>query len=113
MRRIVHKVGAEYMELLFELQLCDILSQNPAMLAPKLERLATAKQMYLDILEKQECTDLKMLAVNGKDLLAEGYPAGKELGMMLQMLLEYVFEYPEQNTREALLAYVRQNYTIK
>ena len=110
MRRIIHKVGAEYMQLLFELQFCDILSQNPAMLAPKLERLAVAKQMYLDIVAKQECTDLKMLAVNGRDLIAEGYPAGKELGEMLQSLLEYVLEDPEKNTKEALLAYVRQNF---
>ena len=112
MRRIIHKVGAEYMELLFELQLSDILSQNPAMLAPKLERLAAAKQMCREILTKQECTDLKMLAVNGKDLIAEGYSAGKELGAMLQALLEYVLEYPEQNTKEALLAYARQNFTV-
>ena len=113
MRRIIHKVGAEYMPLLFELQLSDILSQNPVMLAPKLERLVAAKQMYLDIVAKQECTSLKMLAVNGTDLIAEGYSAGKELGAMLQTLLEYVLEYPEQNTKEALLAYAKQNFRVE
>ena len=108
MRRAIHKIGADYMELLFELQVGDILSQNPAMLAPKLARLAAAKQAYREIRAKNECTDLKMLAVNGKDLIAEGYAAGKELGDMLQGLLQYVLEYPEQNTKNALLAYAKE-----
>lgn len=56
-----------------------------------------------DILEKKECFSLKMLSVNGKDLLNEKIAEGKELGNILEYLLELVMESPERNEREYLL----------
>ena len=46
---------------------------------------------------------LKELAVNGKDLAAIGL-RGKQLGDMLEFLLEYVIEYPENNCKDVLMA---------
>ena len=42
--------------------------------------------------------------MKGSDLLAAGWKPGKELGEVLQRLLELVLEEPERNTKEALLA---------
>lgn len=55
------------------------------------------------VLKSGECFSLKHLAVTGDDLLALGL-SGRELGRMLQFLLEYVIEHPENNRRELLLA---------
>lgn len=55
------------------------------------------------VLKSGECFSLKHLAVSGDDLLSMGL-RGPELGEMLNFLLDYVMEYPENNRREILLA---------
>ncbi len=55
------------------------------------------------VLRSGECFSLKHLAVTGDDLLALGL-RGRAVGEMLQFLLEYVMEYPENNRRELLLS---------
>ena len=55
------------------------------------------------ILRSGECFSLKHLAVTGDDLLALGL-RGRALGEMLNFLLDYVMEYPENNRRELLLS---------
>ena len=52
---------------------------------------------------KQDALSLKDLAVNGRDLIAEGIPAGKELGRILKELLDCVIEDPAMNEKERLL----------
>ena len=44
----------------------------------------------------------------GGDLIDTGMKPGRELGEMLQQLLELVLEHPEQNTREQLLEKVKE-----
>ena len=55
------------------------------------------------MLKSGECFSLSHLAVSGADLLALGLK-GREIGEMLDFLLDYVMEYPENNRRELLLA---------
>lgn len=54
------------------------------------------------VLKSGECFSMKHLAVKGDDLLALGL-RGRALGEMLEFLLDYVIEYPENNRRELLL----------
>ena len=55
------------------------------------------------VLRSGECFSLKHLAVSGDDLLALGL-RGRALGEMLNFLLDYVMEFPENNRRELLLS---------
>ena len=55
------------------------------------------------VLRSGECFSLKHLAVSGDDLLTLGL-RGRALGEMLNFLLDYVMEYPENNRRELLLS---------
>ena len=55
------------------------------------------------VLRSGECVSLKHLAVTGEDLLALGL-RGRDLGEMLNFLLEYVMEFPENNRRDLLLS---------
>ena len=55
------------------------------------------------VLRSGECFSLKHLAVTGEDLLGLGL-RGRDLGEMLNFLLEYVMEFPENNRRDLLLS---------
>ena len=55
------------------------------------------------VLKSGECFSMKHLAVSGDDLAALGLK-GRELGEMLNFLLDYVIEYPDNNRRELLLS---------
>lgn len=56
-----------------------------------------------EIRRRGDCLDLKHLAIGGQDLIEAGVRPGKELGRILELLLEQVLECPEKNNREALL----------
>ena len=59
------------------------------------------------MLDEKCVLTLKNLAVNGKDLMEAGIPAGKELGRILNGLLETVLEDPAQNEKEKLIKIAR------
>ena len=52
---------------------------------------------------EKSARSLKDLAVNGKDLLALGIPAGKQVGRILNELFQCVLDDPAMNERERLL----------
>ena len=56
---------------------------------------------------------MKDLAVNGRDLMAEGIPAGKHLGIVLNELFETVLDDPAMNTKEKLLIVAKNYYDSK
>ena len=66
------------------------------------------RQLYARMLEEKQCVSLKTLAVSGTDLIAAGMKPGKELGGVLQNLLELVLEDPDCNTAEKLMAQARK-----
>lgn len=69
----------------------------------ELETLSHMLEIERDILGKGECVSLKMMAVTGADLLAMGCPKGRQVGVILNELLEMVLEHPEANEKELLL----------
>jgi len=64
---------------------------------------SNALKLTDEIIASGECLHLGDLAISGSDLIELGHPPGKELGDMLNKLLNHVFEHPKDNTREALL----------
>lgn len=103
-RRAVNKIGEELFPSLLIIKKADILAQSDYLRQEKLENLEAWKRCYEEILEKKECVSLKTLAIGGRDLIAAGLTPGKELGEVLEVLLEEVLEEPEKNTREYLLS---------
>lgn len=109
MRRAINRIGKEYLDLLFLLQEADLCAQNPAGMPDKLAQLARAKEIAHEILAGKQCVCLKDLAVNGSDLIREGFLPGREIGDILQSLLEHVLEHPEDNQKEILLARAKKH----
>lgn len=108
MRKAMHKIGKEYMKLLFEVNRADTSAKNPKYTQDKYDRLATARLLCQEVIDKNECVSLKELAINGRDLIEAGIKPGKKLGELLNQLLFQVLEKPELNERELLLAMADQ-----
>lgn len=108
MRRLLNRVGAEHIGLLFTLQEADLNAQNPDLLPNKLEMLNFARTLASEIIAASQCVSLKDLAVNGSDLIAAGFTPGKTLGTILAGLLEHVLDHPEDNEKEMLLTLAAQ-----
>lgn len=102
-RKGIYKVGQDIFPYLFEVKKADILSQSMYKRESKLEALEEYQRLYEEIIAKQDCISLKMLAVNGKDLIDMGIEQGVELGETLNQLLLAVIEDPELNTKETLI----------
>ncbi|MCQ2573302.1 MAG: HD domain-containing protein [Treponema sp.] len=106
-RRFIVRVGLSYMDDLFDLRIADVygMHNNSVDLrcSQTSENLLELKERIQKITEKQNALSLKDLAVNGKDLIEHGIPAGKKLGLILNELFETVLEDPEMNTKEKLL----------
>lgn len=102
-RRAMNKIGADLFPLLFELRRGDITAHAEPYRTEGPENLRKVWQVYLGIREREECTSLKDLAVNGSDLIAAGFAPGKKLGEVLNRLLATVIEEPEKNRKEVLL----------
>lgn len=104
-RRLMNRVGEELFPLLLEVQRADVLAHSPASAAARSVNLEKIEQLYAEILANQECFSMKDLAVTGRDLIADGMKPGKELGEVLNRLLDHVLEEPEHNTKEYLIEY--------
>lgn len=107
-RRAINLIGEDLFPLLFEVQRADILAQSEYKREEKLNTLSEIQTLYEEITAAGECVSLKTLAVTGNDLIALGMKPGRELGKVLQQLLQLVLEDETQNNREALLAHVKK-----
>lgn len=65
------------------------------------------RKMTREIRKRGDCLDLKHLAVGGQELMEAGVRPGKEMGRILEGLLDEVLKRPEMNEREKLLELVR------
>lgn len=107
-RKAICKIGEELFPHYLEVRKADTMAQSDYMREEKLQNIAGIEQCYQEILAKKECVSLKTLAITGSDLIADGMQPGKQIGAVLQALLEFVLECPEYNTKEALLRRARE-----
>lgn len=106
-RRFIIRVKPECIDDLYDLRLADMYGMwnEPVdfRYSASIDLLLELKERIKVEMAKKTALSLKDLAVNGKDLISAGIPAGKELGRILNHLLECVIEDPELNTKEGLL----------
>lgn len=112
-RRTLRGLGESCFPAMFELKYADIMAQSEYKREEKLTALEEYRRLYQEIMDRKECISLKNLAVNGRDLMEMGVPAGKQIGKILKALLEVVVEDPSKNTKEYLLGYTLENLFIR
>jgi tRNA nucleotidyltransferase (CCA-adding enzyme) len=100
-RRFIQRVGAENLEDLFALREADNAGSG---VEAEAHGLGELRARVRDQLAARAVLDLRHLAVDGDDLMAElGLPPGPTLGRILDALLERVVIDPATNDRATLL----------
>ena len=102
LRRRLSRLGAETVEQMLLLQEADMGSKGTGN-DEELEIFPQIRQLLQALYAENACLQLRNLAVDGKDLLALGFPKGPQLGQCLNHLLEQVVEEKLPNERAALL----------
>ena len=101
-KKKLNRLGEETFFDLVELQRADNLAQSEAFRFRQ-KNFDFLEETAKRILGENECFSLKKLAVNGNDMLSLGL-CGKEIGAMLNFLVEQVIEEKVQNEKSALLS---------
>lgn len=110
-RKAVYTIGDDIFSGLLKVKEADYKAQNPEYLKDRLDKLDGVKAIYMDIKEKQPCFSLKDLAINGQDLINMGFRQGREIGEILNRLLDMMIENPELNKKEKLIELARNMYS--
>lgn len=113
MRRALAKVGESYFPMLFEVWEADVAAQSTYKRDEKIERIRRNREDYAAIIAKGNCVSKATLAVKGADLIEKGMKPGKEIGVLLDRMLEDVIEFPEHNDKEYLLGYYLKDSSVK
>ncbi len=107
-RSMISRIGEDLFPDLFTIGEADLLAQSDYFKAEKEEKQQLLKEMYREIIEQGDCLSIKNLAVSGNDLIGHGMKPGKELGQVLQKMLEDVLKHPSNNNKEYLLNHLNK-----
>ena len=107
-RSMISRIGEDLFPDLFTIGDADLLAQSDYFKAEKEEKQQLLKEMYREIMEQGDCLSIKNLAVSGNDLIEHGMKPGKELGQVLQKMLEDVLKHPSSNNKEYLLNHLNK-----
>lgn len=106
-RRWIRRIGKERLEDLYALNRADVIGKGKDP-EPDLEALEKLKTRVSAVLSAGDALTVRDLKVNGHDLMRElGMKPGRELGEVLNYLLEQVTDDPSRNERETLLSLAR------
>ena len=109
-RRWLSRLGRETLDKLLFLQKADMVSKG----VDVTEELPQFDQLHAileEIDRENACLSLKDLAVKGNDLMALGY-TGREIGQMLNALLDRVLDEQVPNEKEALLGWLTNLHSL-
>lgn len=70
------------------------------------EELTKSEIIMREIIETNQCYSLKTLAINGQDLIDSGMTKGKNIGIVLNDVLNKVIEGRLENKRDVLFNYI-------
>lgn len=102
-KRIVSKFGKDLSLKLLEVRKCDNIAQNPEYFLGN-TFYSDCKKLICEIADSDGCLTLKDLAVGGNDIIKLGF-TGKEIGEILNLLLENVLDGTLQNNKNELLQF--------
>lgn len=111
-RKSMNKMGMDIFDYYTDIKRADILGQSEFKREEKFENLEIIKGYYKRVIDEQQCITLKDLAMTGKDLIGLGMKPGKELGEVLNYLLEQVLEKPELNQKDILEKLTMDKFNI-
>ena len=99
--RALRLLGEEALRQVILVKRADNLAQSPQFRDTQKE-IDRGEAILEELLAKEQCFSLRQLAVNGRDLMALGL-RGRDVGQMLESLLDEVVDGQLANDRDALL----------
>lgn len=103
LKKFIARVGPDNLEELFELQIADSKGHKVnADYSPIIKRREEVRK----IIDQGEVFTVSGLKIKGDDLIKLGIKPGKEIGIILNKLLELVMSDPKLNEKEKLLEIV-------
>lgn len=107
-KRLMQRISDADILRLLEIKRCDRLAHAPDFREMPPE-LALIPKVIEQIRAEDACLSLRTLAIGGDDLILLGIPKGKQIGQMLQMLLDEVIEERLPNEKNALLQAAKEH----
>ena len=74
--------------------------------------LEETEKIMNEIIRTKQCYSLETLAINGQDLIDAGVPKGKNIGIILDIILSEVIEGKLVNEKDSLLNFIHVNKMI-
>ncbi len=106
-KRLLSKLDVDDLRSLLVIQRCDILAQSEYLRTEKLKHIDFIEAELNAVIDERACFKLKDLAVNGNDIINLGI-SGKEIGNILDALLNLVIEEKLINNKSELLNYAKE-----
>jgi len=106
-RRWLNKVGEEQFMRLLDIRMADILAHRKDTQESRVEKCISIGVLASEIIEQNQCFKMKDLAINGHDIMTlRGVKEGKEVGCILNEVLDAVISGELKNDRAELIEYL-------
>ncbi len=102
------RIGADLMKKLYPVFVADAKAHHPAIVPEMLNRIVESEKFLDEAMENNECLSIKQLNVNGKDVAALGFK-GKQIGEVLNFLVNEIIKGNVENTKEKLVEYINKS----
>ena len=96
-RKLANKMGVDIMPCVFLVREAVAVDESEKVIIRK------CRDIFNNQLRNGYCMELKSMKVTGKELIQAGIKPGKNMGNILEHLLEYVLRNPENNNKEKLI----------
>lgn len=104
-KKFISRVGMENIDRLLELKKADLKAHSHAM---DYTDIFNIEERIKNIISSKEPLSIKDLSISGKDIISLGINPGKEIGIILNKLLELVLENPDLNSKDKLIDYAER-----
>ncbi|WP_252234981.1 CCA tRNA nucleotidyltransferase [Clostridium sp. ZS1] len=111
-KQMLNLINLDLFEDLLKVKESEILSQNPLYKEERLSHLLYIRENLKDVIFNNECFNLRNLNISGKDLISLGLEKGKNIGEMLNELLELVMNNPDLNDKQVLIDIVKEKINL-
>ena len=106
-KRFMAKHSFDFFMDYLEVRRADTMAQSDYLRQEKLDELEKLAMIAVEVNNENCCLKVTDLAVDGKDMISLGM-SGRQIGAMLQRLLDLVVDDKLENDRNVLLEYAKE-----
>lgn len=107
-KKLLNIIGEDLMYDLVSIKKSQVILSSDGNKNYKLSLIEKSLANIKDILNSGQCYSLKQMKINGKDLISLGYEKGKNIGEVLNYLLNLVMENSQLNDRDILMRIAKE-----